>query len=33
MKMLEIEFQSRHQKVMEEARVYIKKVTELIKKQ
>lgn len=32
MKMLEIEFPSRHKKVIEDAGVYIKKVTEMMKK-
>lgn len=33
MKILEIPFTSRHEKVMQEARVYIKKVTEFVKQQ
>ena len=33
MKILEIPFTSKHEKVMQEARVYIKKVTDFVKQQ
>ena len=33
MKILELPFSSRHEKVIQEARIYIKKVTEYVKEQ